>query len=144
MHETQTLDAVLRSHGYRVTIQRQLIYEAVCAAHGHITPDEICERVQPQSSSINRATVYRTLDFLCDIGLVTCTTAAGGRQVYELVAEQHHHLICRQCGTEITLPHAHIEPLLEKISAEYQFELVTTLHLTLFGTCAACKSLSEN
>src|SRR5262245_13361962 len=111
-HQNLDLGTLLHAKGYRLTAQRQLILDAVCEVGGHATPDEITERVQIHSPAINRTTVYRTLEFLCDIGLVTSTTIHGGHLAYELASgEQHHHLICRQCGEEKTIPHKLVAPM---------------------------------
>lgn len=140
-HYDLDLARLLHEKGYRLTAQRQLILDAVCEAGGHATPDEITERVQSHSPAINRTTVYRTLDFLCDIGLVTSTTTRGGHLTYELAGkEQHHHLICRRCGDEETIPHKLVAPMLTAVSKAYDFQVIELTHLTLFGVCAACRA----
>ena len=60
----------LHAHGYRLTPQRQLILEAVRRADDHITPEDVYQRVHRQNPAISRATIYRTLDFLCEMRLI--------------------------------------------------------------------------
>ena len=91
----------LRSRGYRVTPQRQLVLEAVSEL-GHATPEEICARVQQTARGVNISTVYRTLELLEELGLVTHTHLSHGAPTYHLAAEADHvHLACRGCG-EVT------------------------------------------
>ena len=138
--EERDLATVLRRKGYRLTTQRQLVLDAVGAVGGHATADDIYERVHEQAAAINRATVYRTLHFLCSIGMVTSTSLSGGHLAYELTpAEQHHHLICAVCGGAQIMSHDIVAPLLTTISAAHNFEVVDTLHLSLFGVCAECR-----
>ena len=66
------LPATLRAKGYRITPQRQLVLDAVSRLE-HGTPDEICAEVQRTSSGVNLSTVYRTLELLEEIGVVTHT-----------------------------------------------------------------------
>ena len=85
--------------GFRVTPQRQLILDAVCQGAGHTTLPEIYARVQQMAPAINLATVYRTLDFLNEMGLVVSGDMGDGRMVYEIAGQEpHHHLVCRRCG----------------------------------------------
>src|SRR5690606_7193988 len=91
----------LRARGYRVTPQRQLVLEAVSEL-GHATPEEICARVQQTARGVNISTVYRTLELLEELGLVTHTHLSHGAPTYHLAAEADHvHLVCRGCG-EVT------------------------------------------
>ncbi|MFM7212713.1 MAG: Fur family transcriptional regulator, partial [Actinomycetota bacterium] len=67
---TAAWDERLRAQGYRITPQRQLVLEAVTRL-GHGTPEEILAEVQRQATGVNLSTVYRTLDVLEEVGLVT-------------------------------------------------------------------------
>ena len=143
--ESTGLCALLHQRGERLTIQRQLVFEAICASNGHTSPEEVYEYVHERAAAINRTTVYRTLDFLCTVGLVTSTTAQGGHLVYEAVKqERHHHLVCRMCGSNITLPHTFIAPLVERIATVYGFVVAETTHLSLAGVCAECRAKSSS
>jgi Fe2+ or Zn2+ uptake regulation protein len=95
--------------------------------------------VHTQSPAVNRATVYRNLDFLCEIRLVVA--AHIGRQtVYEISSAQpHHHLICRSCDRAIELPHATVQEFYLRIQREHGF-VVDTDHLTVFGLCPECRA----
>src|SRR5687767_5891777 len=88
----------LRDRGYRLTPQRQLVLEAVSALR-HATPEEVCAEVRRTASGINISTVYRTLDLLEELGLVTHTHLGHGAPTYSAATDEEHlHLVCRHCG----------------------------------------------
>jgi Fe2+ or Zn2+ uptake regulation protein len=128
----------IRARGFRLTPQRQMILDAICELGGHVTPEMIYERVRLKSPAVNRATVYRNLDFLCDVRLVVA--AHIGRQtLYEIAGvEPHHHLICRKCDAVIELGQDSVEALFAQIERRHDF-VVDMDHLTLFGLCPSCR-----
>ena len=88
----------LRSRGYRVTPQRQLVLEAVAALE-HGTPEESCAEVQRTAKGVNISTIYRTLELLEELGLVKHAHLGHGPPNYHLSTEADHvHLRCRSCG----------------------------------------------
>src|SRR6185369_5074779 len=123
---------LIRQHGFRVTPQRQLIMDAISEGDGHSTPEEIYQRVYAKAPAVNRATVYRNLDFLCEMRLVVAAQI-GGQMYYELAgSEPHHHLICRKCNQMEQISHQTVKELFDKIDHE-QYFLVDMDHLALFG-----------
>ena len=136
--DTSALRMQAREQGWRVTLQRELILTALRAASGHLTPGEIYKRVSTKAPAVNRATVYRNLDFLCEVRLVVAAQI-GGHMYYELAgAEPHHHLVCRQCDRIEPLSHQTLKEMLERIDREQSF-VVDMDHLALFGLCAQCR-----
>jgi Fur family ferric uptake transcriptional regulator len=128
----------MRERGYRVTPQRQLILDAICAAGGHTTFDEIYARVQRTTSAVNRATVYRALDFLCKLRLVVGADLGGGHMVYEIAGDTpHHHLVCRACGQQQEVSHKTIKGMFTRLEREHQFH-VDLNHVALTGLCCTC------
>ena len=71
MEHASTLVDDLRTRGVRVTPQRAIILETIAQLPGHVTAEEIYAAVQEVSPYISLATVYRTLDLLKEIGLIT-------------------------------------------------------------------------
>ncbi len=136
---SQAWDDTLRAGGYRVTPQRQLILEAVTELE-HATPEEIFAEVRQTASGVNVSTVYRTLELLEQIGLVTHTHLGHGAPRYHLAAEAEHvHLVCRQCErvTEVSRPRS--GSLVSALDADLGFE-TDVGHLTVFGRCADCRA----
>ena len=139
---SQTWDATLRASGYRVTPQRQLVLEAVTRLH-HASPEEICAEVNQTARGVNVSTVYRTLELLEQLGLVTHTHLGHGAPRYHLAAEaQHVHLVCRECGRVTELPPEAARPLVAALDSEHGFE-TDVRHLTVFGTCRECRGLPD-
>jgi Fur family ferric uptake transcriptional regulator len=138
-HITTDYAARIRQGGFRLTPQRRIILDAICESSGHVTPDAIYTRVQARLPGVNRATVYRNLDFLCEMRLIVAARI-GRHTVYEIAgAQPHHHLICRACNRAIQLPHASLLTLFQDIEREHGFT-VDMDHLTLFGLCPDCRS----
>lgn len=128
----------IHAHGHRLTPQRQLILETVRKADRHLTPDEVYARVHAKNSAINRATIYRTLDFLCELRLVVALHW-GGQMYYEAAGEQpHHHLVCRNCGGSLQIDHSMVQSLVAAVDKKYHFSIDMD-HLGLFGLCEGCR-----
>ena len=134
----ETFRSILHKRGLRVTPQRQLILDAIVQSKGHVSLQEIVKRVQAKAPAISLPTVYRTLDFLCEIRIVVALRV-GNTTYFEIAGEQpHHHLVCRSCGALEVLPHVEIQHLFGKIERFYKFR-VDMDHLGLFGLCGHCR-----
>ena len=128
----------LRSRGYRVTPQRQLVLEAVNKLE-HATPEDICAEVQQTVPSVNISTVYRTLELLDQLGLVTHTHLGHGAPTYHLAAQADHvHLVCRVCGKITEVGPEIVRELVATLDRDHGFE-TDVGHLTVFGRCSACR-----
>ena len=135
--EQSDLTKQLRAKGYRLTPARQLVLSAVSGLE-HATPDAICAEVQRTASSVNLSTVYRTLELLEELGLVTHTHLGHGAPIYHAAAEQQHlHLVCRVCGRVTEAQPNVADPLVEKLRADQGFE-IDVAHFAIFGRCAEC------
>ena len=131
-------DEQLRARGYRVTPQRQLVLEAV-ARLGHATPEEIGAQVQQTARGVNISTIYRTLELLEQIGMVTHTHLGHGAPTYHLATDADHvHLVCRDCGRITEIGPDAIRPLITALEERHGFE-TDVGHLTVFGRCQECR-----
>src|SRR5215212_2129942 len=89
----------LKSHGIRVTPQRAIILEAIESLSGHFTAEDVFAVVQEVSTYINIATVYRTLELLRELEMITDSDMGTSAVHYALRTHgPHHHAICRTCG----------------------------------------------
>jgi len=130
--------AQLHALGYRLTPQRQLILAAVQQANDHVTPDNVYARVHRQNPAISRATIYRTLDFLCEMRLIHALYW-GGQMYYEITDDQpHHHLVCRICGGIAECEHDLLQVLFEAVEKQHRFTIDMD-HVALFGVCQHCR-----
>ena len=95
--------AACRERGLSVTHQRLAIYEAVLSSRTHPGAEEIYQAVRGRFPTISRGTVYRTLDTLCEMGLVTDVHRAADTARFEAALEPHHHLVCLGCRRIVDL-----------------------------------------
>ena len=139
----RTWDEELRARGYRVTPQRQLVLEAV-ARLDHATPEEIAASVQQTAKGVNISTIYRTLELLDNLGLVTHTHLHHGAPTYHLASRADHvHLVCRDCGKVGEVSPEAIKPLITALDEGEGFE-TDVAHLTVFGRCRDCRLVSAS
>jgi Fur family ferric uptake transcriptional regulator len=121
-----------------MTPQRQLVLEAVAALR-HATPDDVVTAVQRTASGVNITTVYRTLELLEELGLVTHTHLGHGASTYHVVEDEEHvHLVCRVCGGVTELPPATIDDVVRRLAEDRGFA-VDVGHFSIFGRCAGCQ-----
>jgi Fur family transcriptional regulator, ferric uptake regulator len=129
----------LRARGYRLTPQRQLVLEAVDKLE-HSTPDEILGEVRRTAGGINISTVYRTLELLEELGLVSHAHLGHGSPTYHLADRHHHmHLVCRDCTDVIEADLSVAEPFAEHLRETFGFD-TDIKHFAIFGRCAECSA----
>jgi Fur family ferric uptake transcriptional regulator len=137
-----SLADVLRARGLRLTAQRQLVLEAVYRL-GHATPDQVHAVVARTAAGVNITTVYRTLELLEELGLVTHAHLSHGSPTYHAVGEdQHVHLVCRTCGGVEEESPAVLEGLVGSLLGRKGF-LVDVGHVALFGLCGRCAEAKQ-
>ena len=125
--------------GYRLTPQRIMVVKAVEEADSHISAEEIYLQVRARYPHMNISTVYRTLELLSGLGLVTETDMGDGRVRYHSIGKgHHHHLVCQKCGEIIDVEESMLSPLWGEIGQRYGFK-VDMKHLAFFGLCAKCR-----
>ncbi|MEX2143257.1 MAG: Fur family transcriptional regulator [Anaerolineales bacterium] len=128
----------IRSLGFRLTPQRDLILRAVAARGEHATFDEIYADVRRAAPHISSATVYRNLEMFSRYRLIHGNEVAGGK-VYELASEElHHHLICHTCWMDIKVPDAYVRKLFKALNKQTGF-LVLGEHYVFMGLCPDCR-----
>jgi Fur family ferric uptake transcriptional regulator len=129
----------LRRGGYRITPQRQLVLEAVERLR-HGTPEEILVEVQRTASGVNLSTIYRNLEVLEEVELVTHAHIGHGAPTYHAVDDHVHiHLVCDSCGSVQSIDATLAEAFLDDLRRQTGF--VTDIsHVALHGTCASCES----
>ena len=129
----------LRAKGYRVTPQRQLVLEAVMRL-GHATPEEVADAVRQTARGVNISTVYRTLELLEQLGLVSHTPLGHGAPTYHSSDDADHvHLVCRECGVVSETTPDLVSAVVDRLAAEEGFQ-ADVRHLAIFGVCQACRS----
>jgi len=137
--QVTVLKQALVQQGYRLTVARQAILETLVTSGGHISADDLSDKVRAQAPGVGRMTVYRTLDLLCHLGLIRPVYQGTGAAHYVLMEEgHHHHLVCSDCGKMIEFDDCVIERLEELVSARFGFVVQGHL-LELYGRCQDCQ-----
>ena len=133
----------LREAGFRLTPQRAMVLDVVYHNNGHLTADEVFERVRLLSPYVDLSTIYRTLVFLKQNGLIGELRLEGGPARFEAVrlGQEHHHAVCSGCGRMLEIDPADLNVLESTMRQKYGFE-VNLVHLTLSGLCAECAGSS--
>jgi Fur family ferric uptake transcriptional regulator len=128
----------LRARGLRWTAQRATVIEVLAGERGHVTGSRLVERCRELDPATTPSTVYRTLDVLEALGVVSHSHGIDGREEFHVrpVAD-HGHLICSDCGVEAELPAADAEPFVAALRRERGFEAQVG-HLTVVGRCREC------
>ncbi len=128
----------LSQAGHRLTPQRLMIVSAIENSSDHISAEEIYAQVAAKFPNVNISTVYRTLELLQRLGLVTETDLGGGRVRYHPAEKgHHHHLICEQCGAVIDLDESVLAPLKDALLRQCNF-VADLKHIGIFGRCLKC------
>jgi len=128
----------LGEKGYRMTPQRMMVLAAIDSSTNHISAEEIYAQVIDKYPHVNISTIYRTLDLLKRLDLVTETDLGGGRVRYHPADKgHHHHLVCQECGKLIDLDETVLGNLKSTLRREYKFD-ADLRHLAIFGCCEKC------
>jgi len=129
---------LLREHGLQVTAQRLAVLRAV-SHHPHATADELEEAVRGEIGAVSRQAVYDALGVLTEKGLIRRIQPARSPALYEdRVDDNHHHLVCRKCGTTVDVDCAvGSRPCLDA-SEEHGF-VVDEAEVIYWGICPDCQ-----
>ena len=135
-----TLKAYIAKHGLKTSRQRELIADVFFASSGHLSVDELLERVRQQDPKVGQATVYRTMKLLAEVGLAGARQFGDGHTRYEPLqsAEHHDHLICTSCARIVEFHNPQIEELQTRVAKQHGFS-VTHHKMELYGLCAECR-----
>jgi Fur family ferric uptake transcriptional regulator len=134
-----TIGESLQQEGYRLTPQRMMILSIIRDSRGHISAEEVHQKVHEQYPFVNISTIYRTLNLLKKLRLISETDLGDGCVRYELLERgRHHHLVCRRCGDSFAFEHELLRPLQLRLLKKYGFTADVD-HFAIFGLCQRCR-----
>lgn len=139
-----TVSEKLRKKGYKFTPQRKAILDVVAESVGlHLSSEEIYDLVKAKSPDIGLATVYRTVQLLVDLEVLSKLNLDDGFVRYELNdhdsdQHHHHHLICSECGKIIEVKEDLLDSIEKEIEEKYKFQ-IKDHKLKFFGLCLSCQ-----
>jgi len=130
----------LQTRGLRQTSQRKFLIDAVFQEHDHFDADELIDRLprRGQKNYVSSATVYRTLQWFVDAGLLK-SFQLDGRTVYEFDYgyPQHDHLYCTQCRQLFEFSSDEVAKIRDDVASELGFR-VTSHRMIIQGVCRNC------
>ncbi len=128
----------LRARGFRMTSQRLAILHVLRHEGTHLSPGEVYKKALKELPGLTEPTVYRTLEFLADNGLVRSSYSSNGHLTYEIAGIEHHHIVCRLCEGEIEVEHILLESLYRLLEKNSGYRSIDS-HITFFGVCPNCQ-----
>lgn len=139
MEQPRDMVGKLSKQGYRLTPQRIMILSAIENSDDHISAEEIYAQIIAKYPNVNISTVYRTLELLKRLTLVTETDLGEGRVRYHPAEKgHHHHLVCRECGAIIDLDESLLAFLKSALLRKHKFN-ADLRHLAILGRCVNCR-----
>lgn len=129
--------ALVRARGGRATPSRRVLLEVLFDAEDHLSAEELADAVQARAPDVHISTIYRNLEDLERLGVVTHTHLGHGPATYQLASLAHAHLICEECGAMIEAPDELFRSLARTAKAQLGFS-IDPRHFAILGRCAAC------
>ena len=123
--------------GTNLTPQRDAVLQVIRESDNHLTAGEIFTEARKRLATISYATVYNSLRYLRDSGLVREIQFGNGASRYDKEIERHDHAICSKCGRLVDFDLPLGDELLAAAAKRSHFT-PESIHLTLRGTCADC------
>lgn len=137
--EVEAVLDLVRRRGGRVTAPRRALVEALFEGSGHLTAEELVDRVRATDPSAHLSTVYRNLEELESLGVVSHSHLGHGAATYQLVEHAHAHFLCATCGATLDAPDALFEEVAGRVRAATGFEIEPS-HFAVEGRCETCAS----
>ena len=135
----EDLLAKLREEGGRLTLPRKMILEVLSEATGHMTVEDVRRRLEAHGHDLDSPTIYRVLQWLKEMGVVSQTDLGGEAIMYQIMGDRpHHHLVCLSCGEVSDLDDSVLDNLRRRLRNDYGFEPRID-HLAIFGLCKRCQ-----
>ena len=137
--EDRAVREFLRTKGFKMTPQRELIFRAFFEMGEHVTVEELYDRVREEDPTIGYSTVWRTLKLICKVGLAEEVNLGDGVTRYDRVTPSPHgHLFCVSCKKLVEFDAGGVVGLLDKVIDAHRFR-ATTYKVEIQGYCEACR-----
>jgi Fe2+ or Zn2+ uptake regulation protein len=126
---------VLAEHGYRATHPRREVVATVMRQSKPFTAEQVVHLLP----EISRATVYRTLEIMASVDILSRLLHANGHPAYVVGEPGHrHHLICSRCGYVVAFTSCPVEPVVSELGKSHDFA-IQGHNLEVFGLCHNCQ-----
>ncbi|KAA9300912.1 MULTISPECIES: Fur family transcriptional regulator [Aerococcus] len=139
----QELKASVQASGFKLTPQRQSTLQVLIEQSDQLlSAEQIYMYTREKNESIGLATVYRTLEILTSIQVVSKVMGSEGLAYYSLINRQSqhapHHLVCIHCGRIIEINEDLLDAVEKEVEKNFHFK-VTNHHLVIHGLCQDCQ-----
>ena len=136
MSDLEAVSLKLEAQGHRVTPSRRAVIAAVLQQDQHFAIEDLLQRCR----GAGRATVFRTIRLLTDLGVVCRVLLDDGTLHYRVSqrAHHHHHLVCTGCGSVRDLDDCSVSDLVRDLSRASGYE-IDGHWLEFYGHCATCR-----
>lgn len=136
----EVLRGELRERELPFTQQRESVARVLFESTRHLSADEVAEELRERGEQTGKATVYRTLALLVELGLATEHDFGEGFRRYQMQigAAQYDHMICTSCGRVLQFRHEGLNAAIEQVVGESGFEPITR-QIKIFGICRDCR-----
>jgi len=128
--------------GHKLTPQREAVLEVVREREDHPTANEIFAAARKRHPAISHATVYNSLHYLREMGLVREISFGDSASRYDGITERHDHAICTNCGKLVDFELTEAADLMRAAARKSRFK-PETVYLTLMGLCPDCRNVTE-
>ena len=125
----------------KLTPQREAVLQAIRAREDHPTANDIFEAARAILPSISYATVYNSLRYLRETGLVQEICFGDSASRYDGITEQHDHAICTNCGKLVDFDLNEAADLMRAAARKSRFK-PERVYLTLMGLCPDCRDVT--
>jgi Fur family ferric uptake transcriptional regulator len=131
--------AALEGAGFRLTAPRRAVAHLVADQPGHFTSASLVEGARARRLGVGRATIFRTIDVLAEVGMIERIDLPSGEHAY-LACEptHHHHVICSSCGRSRDIDDAGLRAVVRDIARRTGYT-VEDHRLEVYGRCPACQ-----
>jgi Fur family peroxide stress response transcriptional regulator len=122
-----------------LTRQRRVVLQVVRESHDHLTASEVFEAARKRMPTISCATVYNSLRYLKEAGLLSEITFGNAASRYDCETSRHDHAICTGCGRLVDFDLPETVDLMRAAARQSRFK-PESIRLTLLGLCPGCRS----
>ncbi|MFP5264448.1 MAG: Fur family transcriptional regulator [Blastocatellia bacterium] len=122
-----------------LTRQRSVVLQVVRASEGHLTASEVYEAARKLQPTISFATVYNSLKYLKESGLLREITFGNAASRYDRETGRHDHAMCSRCGKLVDFDLPEALDLMRSAARRSRFK-AESIHLTLVGVCPDCRA----
>jgi Fur family transcriptional regulator, ferric uptake regulator len=131
----------LRPAGGKRSGKRDRVVQVFLRQEGHVSADDLFDRVRREAAGIGRATVYRTLQWMVGAGIARKVDFGEGRSRFEPSYRhpRHFHLICTTCHSSSEFLSSDVESLMEEIAGVRNFAATQSV-VQIYGTCEQCRT----